>query len=126
MYSKQKKSNISGKWEQIGVASITEEDAKVLNGNTQFTGIKYAGMSESDLKAREKSQKKNEQSDIKVVKISDTDYDKSLVIKAINEAKFEGVSKINANTGETKVQDAYDALTEEQKQTVVTELNKEE
>ena len=70
MYSKQKKSNISGKWEQIGVASITEEDAKVLNGNTQFTGIKYAGMSESDLKAREKSQKKNEQSDIKVVKIN--------------------------------------------------------
>lgn len=40
-YSKQIKSNIDNKWTTVAPATLTDEEAEILNASTVQTGVKY-------------------------------------------------------------------------------------
>lgn len=107
--------NRKGEWEEDSTCRINAEQAAMFNTHTKNTGVKYELQTEAP----------DNRSNVEGVKVGEHSYEPKVVLGAINDASFEGVSKINAATGVVKVQAAFDALTDEQKEAVQSaiELN---
>lgn len=104
-------SELNEKGEFIRQVSITEELAERLNGQSEVTKLSYelAGESAKDSKDKPTS-----------IKIADLEYDKKEVIEALLLVDV----KLSGNTGIAKTQEAFDALSEENKLIVQEELSK--
>ena len=103
---------------EVRQVSISEEQAKRLNARAK--------------KAKEDKERgvfytyelvKEKKKDSSSIVINGNNYEKSLVINAINNQSFDGVKKVSANTGLGKVQALFDGLSDDQKTAVVTALS---
>lgn len=102
---------LNGKGEVIRSVSITEELAERLNSQSKTTRISYK-------LAKEKAASNDDKAT--TIKIGDAEFDKKEVIEALLLVDV----KLAGNTGITKTQEAFDALSEENKVIVQEELNK--
>ena len=103
-YKKEQINPNNKEWVDAGVATLLDSEAEILNASSKSSGIRYVLTSEN----------KN------LVKIGDKEFEKKDVIESLKIVEV----KLNSNTGEKKVLEAFNDLSDENKTIVLEQLSK--